>query len=220
MMQQTKAPVLAQRNIPRYLYHLTNKKNYNSMLSSGVIKVHHDADETTMLNGVFMFDMINFVKRWCNVGLDLGKIYSELAGKKLSLAKALFIRTSINDSNLVLLKIPSKLLDKNKLRCRTQELEEGVVNEHSNYGDLAYNRKHYTRKRKAIEYIYEDNIPIANAINLGEIDSGLTRDKFDVVFAQDENLPFILLKEILSNQPEIKSVELGEKSSIPFSYLI
>ena len=44
--------------IPKYLYHITTKSHYNSMLESGVIKTSKDVSPMSNLNGVFMFDMI------------------------------------------------------------------------------------------------------------------------------------------------------------------
>ena len=57
-------------NIPRYLYHLTTKENYNSMLKDGFIKTSHDVELSSNLEGVFLFEMINFVKRWGSTGFD------------------------------------------------------------------------------------------------------------------------------------------------------
>lgn len=92
-----------QSAVPRFLYHITSKKNYESMLKDGFIRTSQDAADMTNLNGVFMFDLKNFTKRWCNTGFSMGDDF-------LTLAKSLFLKGSSKTSNIVVLKVPTKKL--------------------------------------------------------------------------------------------------------------
>ena len=197
-----------QRRMPRYLYHLTRKKNYDSMLKDGLIKTAHDIDSSTNLDGVFMFDMINFLKRWCSIGIVVGELNAWI-----SLAQALFMKVSVNNLDLVLLRIPTKKLLTDKLRCRQQDLSPTISIEHANNGDKAINQKHYTRKRKAIEYIYQDNIPIENITIVGEVNNGLKIEESQDLNTLKNINPLELLTKILQNKPEQKAVELAKRSS-------
>ena len=119
-------------NIPRYLYHLTTKKNYNSMLKDGFIKTHHDACATLNLDGVFLFEMINFVKRWSSTGLSI-----DWLKKPFLLLDALILQAATKNPEIVLLKIPTKNFLLEKLRCRVQNIGPEVSLDHANNGDFA-----------------------------------------------------------------------------------
>lgn len=198
----------AQRKIPRNLYHLTSKKNYLSMLKDGIIKTSHDADPTTNLNGVFLFDMKNFIKRWTSTGIKIDYLKNPL-----TLAKALILNAAMKNTEIVLLKIPTKNLFINQLLCRVQSFGLEVPLEHQNNGDLAINQKHYTRKKFPIEYIYQSEIPIDKVEKIGEFDSNIEFNKpLDItIYEQIDQLD--LFSKILGNQPEQKCVELAKKSS-------
>lgn len=158
---------LGRRNLPRYLYHITTENNYQQMLKDGYIKGHHDLDLSTHLSGVFLFDLKNFSKRWTTMGIDWGD-------KLFTFAKGLIMQASKDDSNLVVLKISTKTLSQNKLKCRNQLTDSKT---HNTYGDFATNQKHYTRKKNAIEYINEGNIPIQNVTKIGEANVGFNLHK-------------------------------------------
>ena len=66
------------KKIPRYLYHMTSKKNYESMLKDGFIKTGHDAYLDSNLDGIFMFDLKNFIKR---AGKGNNKFIKRLGGR-------------------------------------------------------------------------------------------------------------------------------------------
>ena len=93
--------------IPRYIYHLTNKKNYELMLHDGVIKQTND---DLMGNGIFAIDLINFFKRW-----DKNKSWH-----KMSLQERLLAHTSKGEDDLVILKIPTQNLNHKHLKIRSQ----------------------------------------------------------------------------------------------------
>ena len=196
------------RNIPRYLYHLTTKENYNSMLKDGYIKAFHDVDPTTNLNGVFLFDMINFVKKWSSTG-----VVADFLKNPLLLSNALLLNAAFKNPEIVLLKIPTKNFPLEKLRCRVQNSQNKVPLEHTINGDAATNRKHFTRKKLALEYIFKGNIPINKASKIGEINTGIKIEKPEDLTKYYETNSLEILSQLLQNQPEQKSVELAKKSN-------
>lgn len=196
---------LGRRNLPRYLYHITTENNYQQMLKDGYIKGHHDLDLNTHLSGVFLFDLKNFSKRWTTMGIDLGD-------KLFTFAKGLIMQASKDDSNLVVLKISTKTLSQNKLKCRNQLTDSKT---HNTYGDFATNQKHYTRKKNAIEYINEGNIPIQNVTKIGEANVGfnlhkamenLSENIFDKIDVKK------ILQNLFKNTPEEKSINIIAKN--------
>lgn len=196
---------LGRRNLPRYLYHITTENNYQQMLKDRYIKGHHDLDLNTHLSGVFLFDLKNFSKRWTTMGIDLGD-------KLFTFAKGLIMQASKDDSNLVVLKISTKTLSQNKLKCRNQLTDSKT---HNTYGDFATNQKHYTRKKNAIEYINEENIPIQNVTKIGEANVGfnlhkamenLSENIFDKIDVKK------ILQNLFKNTPEEKSINIIAKN--------
>ena len=196
---------LGRRNLPRYLYHITTENNYQQMLKDGYIKGHHDLDLNTHLSGVFLFDLKNFSKRWTTMGIDWGD-------KLFTFAKGLIMQASKDDSNLVILKISTKTLSQNKLKCRNQLTDSKT---HNTYGDFATNQKHYTRKKNAIEYINEGNIPIQNVTKIGEANVGfnlhkamenLSENIFDKIDVKK------ILQNLFKNSPEEKSINIIAKN--------
>ncbi len=193
---------LGQRNVPRYLYHLTTKNNYQQMLKDGYIKVNHDADIRSNLNGIFMLDLKNFTKRWMSMGIDCGE-------HLLTFAKALLMQASKDGSNIVVLKIPTKTLYLNKLKCRSQISKN---NTHIMNGDFATNQKHYTRRKEPIEYICETDIPIKNATKIGEADTGFNLEKALEELSEDYSKRIDekkILKTLFKNTPEEKCISFA-----------
>lgn len=197
---------LGRRNLPRYLYHITTENNYQQMLKDGYIKGHHDLDSSTHLSGVFLFDLKNFSKRWLTMGIDWGD-------RLFTFAKGLIMQASKDDSNLVVLKIPTKTLSQNKLKCRNQLTDSKT---HNTYGDFATNQKHYTRKKNAIEYINEGDIPIQNVTKIGEANVGfnlhkamenLSENIFDKIDVKK------ILQRLFKNTPEEKSINIATKET-------
>lgn len=202
-------PQTGQSAVPRFLYHITSKKNYESILKDGFIRTSQDGADMTNLNGVFMFDLKNFTKRWCNTGFSMGDDF-------LTLAKALFVKGSSKTSNIVVLKVPTKKLPLDKLKCRTQDIKAKVPLSHFSDGDTALRQKHYTRKKQPIEYIFEEDIPISSIKKIGEADTGvIIEDVFANMYASDYKK--VDVKQILTNlfkgQPEEKCIELANNSS-------
>ncbi len=107
--------------IPRFIYHLTNKTNYESMLKDGFIKMSLD---NLGGDGVFMVELTNFFKRWGN----------NKAWQNDSLQKKLINHAMQEDSSLVILKIPTGKLNHDLLRVRSQnKLFSWLYSPHCNY---------------------------------------------------------------------------------------
>lgn len=203
---QSTGTQLGRRNLPRYLYHITTENNYQQMLKDGYIKGHHDLDSSSHLSGVFLFDLENFSKRWTTMGI-------EWMGKLFTFARGLIMQAAKDDSNIVVLKIPTRTLSQRKLKCRNQLTDSKT---HNTYGDFATNQKHYTRKKNAIEYINEENIPIQNVTKIGEANVGfnlhkamgnLSENIFDKIDVKK------ILQNLFKNTPEGKSINIATKET-------
>ena len=186
-------------DIPRFLYHITTKKNYASMLKSGHIRTSADILPVSNLNGVFMFDLQNFAKRWtstyCDLGEDIGKV---------NLGSALLYK----NPDIVLLKIPTKNFDINKLRVRCQDTTN--TGYHAINGDSARLQRLYTQRKKPIEYIYDQNINISDVEKIGEIELGRGDIKNCV-----KSKPFDILLKLFKGHPEEKGIEAFKNADIP-----
>ncbi len=198
------------KNVPRYLYHITSEKNYKSIIKDGVVKPHQDAYMQSNLNGVFLFDLKNFIKCWCKSGITFGDTI-------FTLAQALFLKCSSKTSKIVVLRIPAKKLEMDKLRCRVQDLSGNISEEHIMNGDSALNQKHYTRKRMPIEYIYNKAIPATNIEKAGNADTGVDFD--DMINAETtyNSINFRqILKDLFKGCPEEKAVNISSKGLARF----
>lgn len=139
-------------DIPRYLYHMTRKKNYEQMLKDGVINKYIDTGGSG-LSGAFMFDLKNFEKRWVNTWFNIGDM-------KVNLGRALLSKHASNagiggvTQDIVMLRIPTKNMDISKLKIRRQD----VMN--LDEADSAIYQSVYTRRKLPIEYIYMSPILI------------------------------------------------------------
>lgn len=120
---------------------------------------------------------------------------------------------------MVLLKIPTKNLDINKIRCRAQIFNGKMSEEHETYGDFATNQKHYSRNKCPIEYIYEDNIPIDNIEKVGTLNSKIQIKKNKKAKTWENIQVFKFLKKLFNNRPELKAIKLGENSNPNFQYI-
>lgn len=98
---------IGKHKIPRYLYHMTNEANYNSILSDGVIKTSKD---DMFGSGIFTTELTNLFKRW----------RSDKAWGDLSLQEELIKYVSKGSNNIVILRIPTKILNPDLLKIRSQ----------------------------------------------------------------------------------------------------
>ena len=198
------------RKIPRFLYHLTNEENYRFMLNEGKIRIDKNYHS---LQGVYMIELSNFLKRW--------GISSDWNGDNLR-RKLLQQASNTHNSKIVLLKIPTANINKEKLVVRSQnsffrvlynglsikDLKPGkttrkspdVVFRHTLFGDPAINAKSYKQRKEAIEYIYPDEILISDVQKIGEAEINPKNvDKISLRF---------FFSKLLKGQPEQKAVAL------------
>jgi len=228
--------------IPRYTYHMTSKKNYESMVKDGFIK---PSNSGLLGKGVFMTELTNFFKRWRN----------NKAWREKSLQEKLLSQVAKDENEIVMLKIPTDKLKHNKLKIRSQNIlfkwatsKEGtnifkeacrtaregnstaelrnwkatISNEyrkalklimgndlktfkHLTEGTLAKDSKLFKQKKHAIEYIYEDTIPISDVVKIGEVNLETLRTSR----LYDPSKPIrSIFTALLQGQPEVKGAEL------------
>lgn len=219
--------------IPRFLYHLTTKSNYEKMLKTGVMKTSKEGLCGEM---VFLLDIKNFFKRWTK--FNLGGSH-----QKRLLAKV----SGVNKEDVVLLKIPTKQLNRERLGIRSQdalysnaeylgadqvefmkkyncnteeellellENNEAAFNRfasifkrylHLTRGTNAGNQRLFTTRKDAIEYIYPEAIDIKSVQKIGQINPS----EFELTneFNPDKPMQSVFGK-LLSGQPEQKGALL------------
>jgi hypothetical protein len=93
--------------IPRFIYHMTNKSNYESMLKDGVIKTTKD---DIFGEGIFTTELTNLFKRW--------RVNNSWGGN--SLQERLVEQVAKGNDDIVILKIPTEKLNQNLLKVRSQ----------------------------------------------------------------------------------------------------
>ena len=120
--------------IPRYVYHLTNKKNYEAILNYGYI-VPHMFDYTGY--GIFMIELTNFFKRWSN------DIFNTAQPLGISLLK----KVANKQNNVVILKIPTAKLNSDYLFFRSQNRMNKFQNNNP-YFDIALNEAMHMTEEK------------------------------------------------------------------------
>ena len=191
--------------IPKYLYHLTTKRAYESMCRTGIILT--SSEKASNVQGVFTFEMDNFLKYW-----DL----EDSEGRNIN--RKLFNRLDVLDSELALLRIPTAKLNVDELKIRSQniyfdkykyqhqlnkELAAGVENptcykpyratiDHFMNGDSAYNIDKYDGH--AVEYIYPHEI----SMDMVELVGFIRPEEFK----HCDDFVFESLKKLMQNQPE------------------
>lgn len=218
--------------IPRYIYHLTNKQNYLSMLKTGHLKTTPD---DYIGRGVFMIDLENFFKFWGkNTAWGDGLLQSKLIRHCLK-----------GEADLVMLKIPTKSLDYNKLSIRSQArafslldgsnidivtyvikdlrnsnlYETDVANavlrsinryldkfsnqtQHIYTGSPSWESKLFSQRKEAIEYIYKEPIDINKATKIGEVNAEEIINQGQPIYQVRE-----IFKTLLSGTPEANGLK-------------
>lgn len=174
-----------QRKIPRYLYHFTTPNSYELIKKTGNINI---SENDEYLCGVFLFELSNFIKNW-----GINKDWNNK-----NLAFELIKRISGFSQSIVLLKIPVKNLDKDKIFIRSQnrlfnakEHYKDVGLEHLGGEITASMSKKYKHKKEAIEYIYEDEINISKILDVFQCD---VKELFDVKLREKSDIASIMLK--------------------------
>ncbi len=98
---------IGKHKIPRFVYHMTNKSNYESMLCDGIIKTSEDG---LLGKGVFTTELTNLFKRWRKCKSWRG----------FSLQEKLIQQVAKGNDEIVILRIPTTKLDSDKLVIRSQ----------------------------------------------------------------------------------------------------
>lgn len=222
-----------QNKIPRFLYHLTTKSNYQKMLETGAM---NPAKEGLCGENIFMLDITNFFKRWTK--FNLGGSH-----QKRLLAHV----SGANREDVVLLKIPTKQLQREKLGIRSQDVlysnaeylggeqvefmkkfncnseeellqllekDENAFDKFTNIfkrylhltnGTQAGNQRLFTTRKDALEYIYPEAIDIHSVQKIGQINPS----EFELTseFNPDKPMQSVFGK-LLEGQPEQKGALL------------
>lgn len=172
----TNSPNFQSRKIPRYIYHLTNQKAYDSILKDGFIRTSEN-DPYTIKRGIHAIELSNFIKHWLE---NKSWAYCSDCLQEALLREVVKWTRSLlpNADKLVILRIPTANLDKNQLAIRGQDTffefnnpnkKKRVVTPELLGLTPASEAQRYKKKKKAIEYIYYDNIPIQNVEHIGNI---------------------------------------------------
>ncbi len=218
---------VGKHKIPKYMYHLTTQRSYESMLRDGFIKTSEDR---ICGQGVFLIELANFFRCW--------KTSQDWDSTNLQLDLIYQVKKFFSDG-LVLLRIPAKNLESDKLKVRSQNrlfswvknnedalykiknsdrgdessrirklvyLTEKDENKTNLFGETPAKDSSLFKKRKeAVEYIYKDDIPIDSVEKIGEIEAALTR--FFLNNKSQNSVKSIFL-ELLQGQNERKGAEL------------
>lgn len=98
---------IGKHKIPRYIYHMTNKANYESIVKEGLIK---SSPREFSGYSIFAIELPNCFKRW----------KEDIFNFNRSLIQGLINHSSKGDDDIVIIRIPTSKLDPNKLFIRSQ----------------------------------------------------------------------------------------------------
>ena len=166
--------IIGKHKIPKYLYHITPTKNLESIKKAGL----HMTEDDLYGEGVFMFDMANFLKFWTK------------KGNKEDYAKELLQYVGRHSTNVSIIRVPTKNLVKKDLSVRRQDKLFNVMNKYDDVDDIyqAYSRKEistklmdeisegeqaimankFDRKKVPFEYIYPSDIAAKDIEVIGQ----------------------------------------------------
>ena len=198
--------------VKRYLYHLTSEENYKKILESGKLHISNN-DRQLDYGGVFMTDLANLTKRWRASG-DWDINPDNPDGVYLSLA--LLFQAVKNGHKIVCLRVPTKNLNHDLLKIRSQNklakceiTQENRYAEHVKKGAPAKDSSLYKKRKEAIEYIYQEDIPLDKTELVGEID--ISHISIDTALSwskhQQKDEVKAVLRRIFSGQPEQKAID-------------
>ena len=177
--------VVGKHKIPRYLYHITTRNNYNRMLQDGYLRISEDCARG---QGLYMFEMQNMLKHYKDFdgNRNLGLLLEQVIGK--------------NGSDAILLRIPTNKMDAGMLviRCNTGGGQNGMNScTKVAIGDSALASKLYKQRKVALEYIYPEKISMDNITVVGS-------SKTDIQEPITENAILKMWINLTKNQPEQK----------------
>ena len=147
---------VGKHKIPRYLYHVTTKANYESMLKTGTLRV---SDPGGLGSGVYMLELQNMIKHYGN--------HNGYRGLERLLGQG----SLHGGDELVLLKIPTSKLNAGRLAIRDNGMPINTLpsqfNLTSMIGDAAVSSKLYKQRKVGLEYIYPHDIDINDVSMVG-----------------------------------------------------
>lgn len=147
--------------VPKYLYHMTSKENYASMLQDGVIK------KSLIENGVFLTDFKSFALKYPIDDLKgMVKWYGGLYPGAAQFGSA--------SNTVVVLKIPTESLQKDLTMVRKIRLQSnGAMN---NSISLEWAKAHDINvddykilEKYPLEFLYNSEIPVSNIQIVNEV---------------------------------------------------
>ncbi len=100
---------LGKHIIPRYLYHITDTTSFEKIKTDGYLKPRRPNNSFSK-EGIFTFELQNVLQRWQQIPTQQGK--NTLLGMLLEITR---------NSNIVILKIPTKNLNLDNLLIRSQD---------------------------------------------------------------------------------------------------
>ena len=196
--------------IKRYLYHLTSEDNYKKMVESGKIKLTQDSQ--LPYDGIFMTDLENLAKQW-RTSKDWNHTVPENKSG-IFLSAALLKQAAKGGDTIVCLRIPTKYLNHDMLKIRSQnrlfsEVESPKIKEHIRNGAPAKDANLYKQRKEAIEYIYQEEIPIDKVELAGTSPNPrISINDMEIwTFAQQRKVIADTLRNIFQNSPEAKGLD-------------
>lgn len=163
---------IGRHKLKKNLYHITTKEAYQNIKKEGYL---YPSIANGTESGLFLVDFPNFLKRWCGISKNYPQGYlfknllSHIAGRECE--------------DVVLLRIPTEVLEKNALKVRSVERHaQNIVKIRERqknikelpketikalFGDFAKYSPKYKQKREAVEYIYPYEIKLSNIQEMG-----------------------------------------------------
>lgn len=157
--------------LPKSLYHLTSKSNYERIIKSGKLMTSSWEKAQDGLDGVYMIDKDNFLHTWFD------KKYPSIFPKKDDFDKQpsmgeQILKWTSRGGDFVVIEIPTSKLDLSKLRIRPYLQAYNQVIDSMNVETDEYNDElfrdglplsklsDYENSDEPIEFVYIDEIPI------------------------------------------------------------
>lgn len=210
--QQNNAMCFGNKKVPRYIYHFTRREYYDSMLRDGCIR-SLNIDSFIDKPAIFAVDLQQFFKNWGFNNAWNNKFQPE------PLYQSLLMKVATPDKNFsewlnkfAILKIPTKILDKDKLKIRSQktyfeqihsenpfEIKDEFTKKIMSAETPATKARLYNNRKEAIEYIYLDKIPIEQV-------EKISWDGIEPVIVDKENKYKNVLINLLKDTPQINEL--------------
>lgn len=202
------------KKIPRNIYHLTSYDNYQSMLNEGFIR-KEGVPRLYIDQGIYALELSNFFKFW-GKNKDWG--YDDLQDMILRHVLKWVNTVDPKNKELVILKIPTSKLDPQKLFIRSLNKLFSFMDNH-NYATEASDelKEHllgktpakkaplYKMRKEAIEYIYNENIPINDVERIGNIVNIISLRKNNIF---PPNFVKSIMEALLHGTPESNNLKL------------